>query len=147
RWADAWHAGDVDAIVAMLTDDARYSMPPSPEWYGGHDEIRIFLLHGPLHFRWRFLPTTANGQLAFGTYLGDDTAGQYLPGGLDVLTIRIGQVAEVTAFLTTDLTRFGLPAHRWPQAVHTASSPPLRPGQRDQDDVTQPVECRLAAGF
>jgi RNA polymerase sigma-70 factor (ECF subfamily) len=110
RWADAWQLGDVDAIVAMLADDARYSMPPLPEWYRGRDDIRAFLLRAPLRSRWRFLPTTANGQLAFGTYLWDEDAGRYLPGGLDVLTIRGGRVAEVTAFLTADLTRFGLPA-------------------------------------
>jgi RNA polymerase sigma-70 factor (TIGR02960 family) len=110
RWADAWQAGDVDAIVAMLADDARYSMPPLPEWYRGHDEIRAFLLHGPLQSSWRFLPTMANGQLAFGTYLWDDAAGLYVPGGLDVLTLRSGHVAEVTAFLDADLTRFRLPA-------------------------------------
>jgi ketosteroid isomerase-like protein len=110
RWTDAWHAGDVDAIVTMLTDDARYSMPPLPEWYRGHEAIRAFLLRGPLQSRWRFLPTTANGQLAFGTYLWDDDAAQYVPGGLDVLTIQSGRVAQVIAFLTADLTRFGLPA-------------------------------------
>ncbi len=110
RWSDAWQAGDVDAIVALLADDARYSMPPLPQWYRGRDDIRAFLVHGPLESRWRFRPTTANGQLAFGTYLWDDAAGQYIPGGLDVLTLRGGQVAEVTAFLTADLTRFGLPA-------------------------------------
>jgi len=111
RWADAWHAGDVDAIVAMLADDVRYSMPPLPEWYRGKDDIRAFLLRGPLHSRWRFLPTTANGQLAFGTYMWDHTAGVYVPGGLDVLTLLDGCVAEIVAFLTADLTRFGLPAH------------------------------------
>jgi RNA polymerase sigma-70 factor (ECF subfamily) len=110
RWTDAWHAGDVNAIVAMLADDARYSMPPLPEWYRGKDEIRAFLLRGPLQSRWRFLPTTANGQLAFGTYLWDNAAGAYVPGGLDVLTLLDGCVAEIVAFLTADLTRFGLPA-------------------------------------
>ena len=108
RWADAWQAGDVDAIVAMLAADARYSMPPLPAWYRGKDEIRAFLLRGPLRSRWRFLPTTANGQLAFGTYMWDD-AGAYVPGGLDVLTLLDGRVAEIVAFLTADLTRFGLP--------------------------------------
>jgi RNA polymerase sigma-70 factor (TIGR02960 family) len=110
RWADAWHAGDVDAIVAMLADDVRYSMPPLLKWYRGVDDVRSFLVHGPLRSRWRFLPTTANGQLAFGTYLWDDTVCQYVPGGLDVLTIGSGTVCEVTAFLTADLTTFGLPA-------------------------------------
>jgi RNA polymerase sigma-70 factor (TIGR02960 family) len=110
RWADAWNAGDVDAIVAMLADDARYSMPPLPEWYVGRDEIRAFLVRGPLQSRWRFLPTMANGQLAFGTYLWDDAGGSYVPGGLDVLTIQNGRVAEVIAFLSADLTQFGLPA-------------------------------------
>ncbi len=110
RWSDAWHAGDVDAIVTMLADDARYSMPPLPEWYDGPAAIRAFLAGGPLQSRWRFLPTRANGQIAFGTYLWDDDADAYLPGGLDVLTIRDGLVADVTAFLSADLTAFGLPA-------------------------------------
>jgi RNA polymerase sigma-70 factor (TIGR02960 family) len=110
RWTDAWQAGDVDAIVAMLAADARYSMPPLPQWYRGHDEIRAFLRQGPLQSRWRFLPTMANSQLAFGTYLWQDAAGAYVPGGLDVLTLREGRVAEVVAFLSADFTRFGLPA-------------------------------------
>jgi ketosteroid isomerase-like protein len=110
RWADAWQAGDVNTIVAMLADDARYSMPPLPEWYHGQDEIRGFLLRGPLQKRWRFLPTRANGQIAFGTYLWDDAAGAYIPGDLDVLTLLDGRVAHIVAFLTANLTRFGLPA-------------------------------------
>jgi RNA polymerase sigma-70 factor (TIGR02960 family) len=110
RWTDAWHARDVDAIVAMLAEDARYSMPPLPEWYRGPADIRAFLLQGPLQSRWRFLPTSANGQLAFGTYLWQDDANAYVPGGLDVLTVRDGRVAQVVAFLSADLTAFGLPA-------------------------------------
>ena len=113
RWIDAWQAGDVDAIVAMLADDARYSMPPLPSWYRGTEAIRAFLVTGPLTSRWRFLPATANGQVAFGTYLWDDAAGRYVPGGLDVLTLHVGpepRVAAITAFLDADLTRFGLPA-------------------------------------
>ncbi|GAB2982431.1 sigma-70 family RNA polymerase sigma factor [Amycolatopsis acidiphila] len=110
RWSDAWQAGDVEAIVALLTDDARYSMPPQPGWYRGTEAIRAFLASGPLLSRWRFLPTSANGQLAFGTYLWDDATNAYVPGGLDVLTVRGGRVADVVAFLTADLTDFGLPA-------------------------------------
>jgi RNA polymerase sigma-70 factor (TIGR02960 family) len=109
-WMTAWEAGDVDGIVAMLADDARFSMPPLPEWYRGPEAIRAFLAGGPLLSRWRFLPTSANGQLAFGTYLWDDAAGAYIPGGLDVLAIKDGRVAEIISFLSADLTEFGLPA-------------------------------------
>jgi RNA polymerase sigma-70 factor (TIGR02960 family) len=106
RYAAAWEAGDVDAIVAMLAADARYAMPPLPEWYAGRDAIRAFLA-GPLAYRWRFLPTTANGQLAFGTYRWE--GGKWVWTGLDVLTLRDGEVAEVVAFLTADPEIFGLP--------------------------------------
>ncbi|WP_433079785.1 sigma-70 family RNA polymerase sigma factor [Dactylosporangium sp. CA-052675] len=108
RYARAWESGDPDAIIAMLTEDARYSMPPLPERYTGRGAIRSFLLRGPLRTGWRFLPTSANGQLAFGTYRLVD--GAWVPGGLDVLRFSGGLVAEVVSFLEADLTAFGLPA-------------------------------------
>jgi RNA polymerase sigma-70 factor (ECF subfamily) len=110
RWMTAWEAGDIDAIVAMLADDARFSMPPEHKWYEGPDAIRAFLIGGPLRSRWRFRATTANGQLAFATYMWDDDADAYVPGGLDVLTIEDGRVAQIVAFLSADFTEFGLPA-------------------------------------
>ena len=69
RWVEAWHAGDVDTIVTMLADDARYSMPPLPEWYQGLTTSGL-PARGPLQSRWRFLPTTANGQLALAPTCG-----------------------------------------------------------------------------
>ncbi len=108
RYLTAWEAGDVDAIVALLAEDAKYSMPPLPEWYQGHEAIREFLVRGPLTSRWRFLPARANGQLAFATYLYDE--GVYVPAGLDLLTIRQTRIAEVVSFLEADFTDFGLPA-------------------------------------
>ena len=107
RYMAAWEAGDVDAIVAMLADDAKYSMPPVPLWFSGRDGIRGFLVDGPLQKRWRFLPTRANGQLAFGTYRWED--GRYVPSGLDLLVLRAGAIAEVVSFLEADFPSFGLP--------------------------------------
>ncbi|TQS46128.1 RNA polymerase subunit sigma-70 [Cryptosporangium phraense] len=107
RYAAAWESGDVDAIVALFADDARYSMPPEPAVFSGVDAIRGFLVEGPLEYRWRFRATVANGQPAFGTYLWEDG---WRPGGLDVLTMRGGQVTEVVSFLTADFEIFGLPA-------------------------------------
>lgn len=109
RYADAWERGDVEAIVGMLTEDATYSMPPLPEWYRGREAIRTFLVDGPLTRRWRFVPARANGQLAFGTYLWDAQRTAYVPGGLDLLILRGGRIAEVVSFLTADFSMFDLP--------------------------------------
>ncbi|MFF5261878.1 sigma-70 family RNA polymerase sigma factor [Actinomadura viridis] len=122
RYATAWEAGDVEAIVAMLTEDAKYSMPPLTAWYEGHDGVRGFLTEVAGDRRWRFLPAAANGQLAFGTYMWDEAASAYLPSGLDLLTLRGTRIAEVVSFLDADLPAFGLPAEL----------PGNRPAARDE---------------
>ncbi|MBZ2196707.1 sigma-70 family RNA polymerase sigma factor [Occultella gossypii] len=109
RYTAAWESGDVDAIVAMLTHDATYSMPPLPRWYRGHEDIRTFLAVAAPG-RWRFLPAAANGQLAFGTYLREPAGTRYAAAGLDVLTLRGPMVAGVVSFLSPELfPLFGLP--------------------------------------
>ncbi|WBB82485.1 RNA polymerase subunit sigma-70 [Micromonospora sp. WMMD882] len=110
RYATAWESGDVDALVAMLTEDARYSMPPLRAWYAGQAAIRGFLVDAVSGRRWRFLPARANGQLAFGTYLWDDERRAYVPAGLDLLVLRGRRIAEVVSFLDADFPLFGLPA-------------------------------------
>nr|WP_272491660.1 sigma-70 family RNA polymerase sigma factor [Micromonospora andamanensis] len=109
RYAAAWETGDVETLVAMLTDDARYSMPPQRVWYQGRGAIRGFLAEAVLAHRWRFLPASANGQLAFGTYLWDDTRRSYLPAGLDLLALDGPRVTEVVSFLDAPFPAFGLP--------------------------------------
>ena len=112
RYAQAWEAADVDTIVAMLTEDARYCMPPVPAWFAGRGAIRDFLLDGPLRHRWRLVATEANGQLAFGTYRWDGDHAAYRPGGLDVLTLRPDGIAQVVSFLEADFA-----AHRLPSSL------------------------------
>jgi RNA polymerase sigma-70 factor (ECF subfamily) len=94
----------------MLTEDAKYAMPPEEEWYEGLPAIREFLLKGPLTVRWRFVPAWVNGQVAFGTYMYQAERGGYVLHAMDVLTFRGRKVAAVTAFLDPDtFAQFGLP--------------------------------------
>src|ERR671923_2274500 len=87
-YTDALERGDVDAVLAMLTEDATWSMPPLAEWYAGREAITGFLERGPMRQRWRHLATHANGQLAVGCYIWDDDAGAYAAHVIDVLTLR-----------------------------------------------------------
>jgi RNA polymerase sigma-70 factor (TIGR02960 family) len=112
RFADALHGGDVDRVVALLTDNALLTMPPQPLEYQGPPAIAAFLRHraelrgAPL----RVVPTRANGQPAFGCYLPDPQAGIARPYGLLVLTLEGDAIAAITFFTETGLFRyFGLP--------------------------------------
>jgi RNA polymerase sigma-70 factor (TIGR02960 family) len=112
RFADAVHSGDIDEIVALLTDDALLTMPPQPLEYQGHDAIAAFLRHraelrgAPL----RAVATRANGQPAFGCYLPDAHAPIAHAYGLIVLTLEGDGIAAITWFADTALfAHFGLP--------------------------------------
>jgi len=101
-YMDAMQRGDVDAVVAMLAEDAAWSMPPLPAWFSGHDALAGFLRFGPLSgdWRWRHLPTRANGQAAVGSYAWYEDEGAYLPFALDVLTLDGAQITDITSFIT-----------------------------------------------
>jgi RNA polymerase sigma-70 factor, ECF subfamily len=111
-YVDAWERGDVEALVAMLTQDARVSMPPIPTWYSGRDDARAFLAGRVLDGDRprRLLPVIANGQLAFGQYRWDEAQRRLLAYGITVLTLEGEKIQEITAFLTPEaVARFGLP--------------------------------------
>ena len=108
RYTNALQGGDVDALVAMLSEDAAWSMPPVTGWFRGPEAIAAFLTEYPLRERWRHIPTRANGQLAVGCYMWNEESGRYDAAVLDVLTLRGTQIADVTGFLAPWLVkRFG----------------------------------------
>ncbi|AQZ64005.1 RNA polymerase sigma-70 factor [[Actinomadura] parvosata subsp. kistnae] len=108
----AFEAGDVDAIVALLTQDASLTMPPLPLAFRGPDEIRTFLATAALAGgrRYALIPTRANGQPAFGCYLRDPRTPILHAQGVLVLTLAGERVCALTRFHDNSLlTAFGLP--------------------------------------
>jgi RNA polymerase sigma-70 factor (ECF subfamily) len=101
----AWARADVATIVALLVDDARFSMPPIPTWFAGRDAIGRFMTERMFATAWRLVPTRANGQLAFACYQGPE----FRLGALNVITLRGARIAELTAFLDPAIyARLGL---------------------------------------
>ena len=117
-YVDAWDRGDIEAVVAMLTDDACFSMPPAPSWHKGHEQLTKFLGVGPLSgdWRWRHVYVPANGQPALAFYCWDEAEGTHLAFALNVLTIRDRSISDVTAFICRATDSRDLDAYRrWPE--------------------------------
>ena len=118
RFMQAFEEDDVAGIVALLKEDAIVTMPPTPSWYRGREQVREILATKPfgsgIPRRWRLYPTIANGEAAFGLYRLEASAGAYLPYGILMIPLEssadgIG-IAEITAFHESRLVAlFGLP--------------------------------------
>jgi len=112
RFADAVQSGDVDELVALLTDDALLTMPPQPLEYQGAVAIAAFLRHRAelRGAALRVVPTRANTQPALGCYLPDAGGAIARPYGFIVLTLAGEAVAAITWFADAGVFRpFGLP--------------------------------------
>jgi RNA polymerase sigma-70 factor, ECF subfamily len=113
-YVDAWSRRDVEAIAALLAEDAVFSMPPWPEWWQGRETIASFATNEEC-FETRTVPIRANGQPALASYSLDEETGHYVPAAIDVLTIEGGLIKEITAFVTPEIfPRFGLPSELEP---------------------------------
>jgi RNA polymerase sigma-70 factor (ECF subfamily) len=112
RYVRAFWEKDIDGIVALLTADAVWEMPPYLGWYQGADNIGRLIdtqCPGGVHDM-PMLATSANGQPAFGLYMRQP-GGEFTPFHLQVLTITDGAVSHVGAFFDDRLFEtFGLPA-------------------------------------
>ncbi len=112
RFADAVEAGDIDAMVALLTDDAWVTMPPEPWEYQGPTAIGEFLRDREVRrgALLRLVPTRANGQPAFGCYLPDAQTEIARAYALFVLTLKGDRISAITWFGDTSVfPHFGLP--------------------------------------
>jgi RNA polymerase sigma-70 factor (TIGR02960 family) len=110
RFADALERDDIDAVVALLTEDAVVSMPPQPEWHQGRLAIERFLrerIPRRASLTWRFVPARANLQPAYAYYLEVD--GEWVRRGMFVIGVRGDGVTSITRFHDDGLLdRFGV---------------------------------------
>jgi RNA polymerase sigma-70 factor (TIGR02960 family) len=112
RFADAFEAADTERLVALLTDDARLTMPPEPLEYQGRAAIAEFF---QTRTWWgtraaRLVPTRANNQPAFGYYLADPHGPIAHAHSLVVLTLASDKICAITRFGDNSLLpHFGLP--------------------------------------
>jgi RNA polymerase sigma-70 factor, ECF subfamily len=112
-FAGALERRDTDGLVALLSEDVTWTMPPLPHWYQGLAAVTDWAVQVPLGScgSWRHLPVGANGQPAMACYLWDDRAEAHLAWAVNVLTLRGDRIAEISSFVGRDhVTAFGLPA-------------------------------------
>jgi RNA polymerase sigma-70 factor (TIGR02960 family) len=109
KFVNAWESADLDALVALLTDEVFISMPPMPFEYEGREVVARFcasLFRAGRRFD--LVPTRANGQPAFGAYLRAATGIRH-GTGLYVLTLSGDRICAMTRFDSSVLPWFGLP--------------------------------------
>jgi RNA polymerase sigma-70 factor (ECF subfamily) len=112
RYVRAFEAYDIDALTALIHQDATQSMPPYDLWLAGRDDILTWWFGPGIGCRGsRMIPTgTANGSPAYGQYKPAE-AGGHEPWALQVLELTDGTITELTFFLGTPtlFPLFGLP--------------------------------------
>ena len=112
RYVTCWEQADIPGLVALLREDAWFTMPPFPVWFQGQTDIATaFATYIFLPGRhWRLLPTRANGSPACGLYRREAGADNYQLFGLVVLGMEGEQIASLVAFLdVSSLSSFALP--------------------------------------
>jgi RNA polymerase sigma-70 factor (ECF subfamily) len=113
RYVEAFQAYDVEALTALIQEDASQSMPPFDMWLQGREDILTWWFGPGVGCRGsRLIPVTgANGSPAFGQYKPSESGSGYDPWALQVLDIVDGRIEQFTFFLDTErlFPLFGLP--------------------------------------
>ena len=121
KYAMALEQGDAATLVALLTADVTWSMPPMGRWYRGAAQVTEFIKAVPMVCgSWHHVAITANNQPAVASYLSPDPSEPHQAWSIDVLTVRDGQIAEVTSFIGEEHFKpFGLPPTYAPEPQAT----------------------------
>lgn len=106
----AWERADIAALLQLLTEDARFTMPPLPAWFLGRDDVGRFFTDRVFAITWRLVPITLNAQLGFACYVRDAGADAFRLGAVNALTLRDGKIAVINGFIDPHLYGYlGLP--------------------------------------
>jgi RNA polymerase sigma-70 factor, ECF subfamily len=114
RYLQAWEGHDLEGFVALLKEDATFTMPPWLQWYAGRAAIgQFFALAWQACGGLRLVPTAANGQPAFGLYIRTSADTPWAAHALQVLTLEQDTISALTLFVQPGDARlfgaFGLP--------------------------------------
>jgi RNA polymerase sigma-70 factor (ECF subfamily) len=113
RYVAAFEAYDLDALTAVIHEDATQSMPPFDLWLSGRDDILTWWFGPGIGCEGsRVIPAgTANGSPAYGQYKPSESGSGFDPWALQVVELSDDGIAEFTFFLDTDtlFPLFGLP--------------------------------------
>jgi len=122
----AWERADLPALLDLLAEGARFTMPPLPAWYSGREDVGRFFADRVFATPWRLVPLRANGQLGFACYILEPGADRFRPGAVNLLTLRAGRIAEINGFLDPEVhRRAGLPDEFGGPRVSQGSMPML----------------------
>ncbi|MFC4053511.1 RNA polymerase subunit sigma-70 [Actinomadura syzygii] len=111
RYTEASVATDIDGLTALLREDARFSMPPTPGLHVGRDTI----VNGWADSGFedlkglRGVQTAVNRQPAVAFYQWREREGAYLPLTIDVLRVTGGTITEIITFHDDRFPQLGLP--------------------------------------
>jgi RNA polymerase sigma-70 factor, ECF subfamily len=152
RYLQAWEGHDLDGFVALLREDAIYTMPPWQQWYSGREAIRLFFA-----VAWktcgglRLVPTEANGQPAFAIYERTGTEALWTAHSIHVLMLDDDSISSLTIFVPPTgpglFATFGLPLI----LPDTASAEPpsiqfdARPGASGSRVRSGGAQCHLTS--
>jgi RNA polymerase sigma-70 factor (ECF subfamily) len=97
RFVGAWERADVPALLELLTEDVRFTMPPLPAWFSGRDDVHRFLAERVFATPWRLTPVPVNASV--GLLCEQSVDGVWRPGSVTVLGLRDGRVAWIAGFV------------------------------------------------
>jgi RNA polymerase sigma-70 factor (ECF subfamily) len=114
RYMKAWEGLDLEGLVALLKEDATYTMPPLPQWYLGREAIGAFFAFAfRIYDGFRMVPTAANGGPAFAAYSRTGANAPWTAHSLHMLSLEHEAIARLTLFYRPEGPRlfdaFGMP--------------------------------------